>query len=176
MASRIPTDPQAIEARLRNVALALYASANDHPLIELGDKACTFIIELIAKDLVHKLDEKGYRGFYNAIQDISSFPPGQLPSWSVKKKVDARYEAALKTHKTPVCKWEDALILTGSIVSTISSAPGLDLLKSVGNLSQIEDHTGEQSGIRELASALRRTLIRIRDIIMELERDLIRNP
>ncbi|KAJ8085913.1 hypothetical protein PM082_004732 [Marasmius tenuissimus] len=165
MANCIATEPKAVEAHLRIRVFALHANVDDHPLVELGDKACSLIIDLIVKDPVHKVDEKGYRGFYNVVQDIAkrleSTQAGGNPNAAhsrllrlekyhlrrLEKKLDAQYKAALKTHKLPVCTWEDALILTGSIVSTVSAAPGLDVLKSVGGiLSQIGELTKTTRG------------------------------
>ncbi|KAK1230706.1 hypothetical protein PQX77_006192 [Marasmius sp. AFHP31] len=155
MANRVTTKPQAIEARLRTMVLALHASVNDHPLVELGDKAYTFIINLIAKDPAHKVDEKAYRGFYKYVsfRDImkrlestqaeGNLSPAQSRLFRLDKYRLGRLEKSsthgfIQTHVPPACKWEDVLILTGSIVSTISAAPGLDLLKCVGGiLSQI---------------------------------------
>ncbi|KAK1234127.1 hypothetical protein PQX77_002672, partial [Marasmius sp. AFHP31] len=184
MANRIATEPQAIEARLRTMVLALHASVNDHPLVELGDKACTFIIDLIAKDPAHKVDEKAYRGFYNVVQDIvkrlertqaeGNLSPAQSRLFRLdkyrlgwlEKKFDARYEVALKTHKPPVCRWEDVLILTGGVVSTISAAPGLDVSKSVGGiLSQIGELAKTTRGNRAEYTDLFRLAAGILDVL-----------
>ncbi|KAL0062433.1 hypothetical protein AAF712_010712 [Marasmius tenuissimus] len=151
MANRNATEPQELEARLHTMVLALYDDVNDHPLLELGDEACTRMMSLITKDPAHKADEKRYRGFYSVVKEITkrfedtqaegnSYPAqSRLPSCldkyrltRLRKKLDANYSIAYKTRKPSVCKWEDAMILAGGAVSTISSGPGLDLLKPVG--------------------------------------------
>ncbi|KAK1226364.1 hypothetical protein PQX77_010653 [Marasmius sp. AFHP31] len=150
------TDPKQLEAHLRNMALALHADVSDHPLLELGDTVSTYIVALIAKDPAHKVDEKGYREFYGIVRDIvKRFKDIQAegnpkPAHTrfchlekyrlrrLKGKLDSAYKAASTPHKPPVCKWEDALILAGGVVSTISAAPGLDLLQPIGSvLSQL---------------------------------------
>ncbi|KAJ8085915.1 hypothetical protein PM082_004734 [Marasmius tenuissimus] len=50
MANCIPIEPKAIESHLRTMVLDLHANSNGHPLVELGDKACSSIIAFIAKD------------------------------------------------------------------------------------------------------------------------------
>ncbi|KAL0067965.1 hypothetical protein AAF712_004868 [Marasmius tenuissimus] len=157
MATKTATEPQQLEVHLRALVLALHANVDDHPLLELGDAVSTYILVLIKEDPAHKIDEKRYRGFYSTAQDIvkhfedirakgnPNVAHGRLPSYvdkcrlaRLKKRLNAKYNVASKMPKPAVCKWEDGLILAGSVTSTISAGPGLDLLKPVGTvLSQI---------------------------------------
>ncbi|KAL0058734.1 hypothetical protein AAF712_014574, partial [Marasmius tenuissimus] len=132
MATPTAVEPEHTQSRLTTVVLAVHASVDDHPLLELGDTALTYMVALIGKDPAHKIDEKRYREFYSVIQTIIN----RLEE--IQGKLDAGYKAAAKSYEPPVCKWEDGLILTGGVVATISDAPELDLLKPVGRtLSQI---------------------------------------
>ncbi|KAJ8088794.1 hypothetical protein PM082_014040 [Marasmius tenuissimus] len=223
MATTTITEPKQLEAHLSKLVLALHANVDDHPLLELGDTACTYMTDLITKDSAHKTDEKGYRGFYSIVQNIvRRFEDIQAKGnprpvharfchlkkyrlRRLKRKLDSEYKAASTNRKPPVCKWEDVLILTGGVVSTISAAPGLDLLKPVGSvLSQLGElvkttrsNKAEYADLLRLATAIlaelttkfqaghvkptedmqrsvrdfERTLIRIRDSIIELERE-----
>ncbi|KAK1215409.1 hypothetical protein PQX77_021984 [Marasmius sp. AFHP31] len=155
MATPTITEPKQLEVYLRTLVITLHAHVNDHPLLELGDKACTYMIDLITTDPAHKVDEKGYCEFYSAVQTIVKHfetiqternpncahrRPSFLDKYRLrmlKTKPNAGYKAASRS-KPPVCKWEDVMILTGSVVSTVSNAPGLDVLKPLGStLSQI---------------------------------------
>ncbi|KAK1228294.1 hypothetical protein PQX77_008658 [Marasmius sp. AFHP31] len=157
MAASTITEPQQLEVYLRTLVVTLHADVNDHPLLELGDKACTYMIDLITTDPAHKVDEKRYRGFYSVVQTIvkhfetiqternrncahSCGRPSLLDKYRLrmlKTKLNAGHRTASRS-KPPVCKWEDVVILTGGVVSTISNAPGLDVLKPLGStLSQI---------------------------------------
>ncbi|KAJ8088766.1 hypothetical protein PM082_014010 [Marasmius tenuissimus] len=139
------------------MVLTLHAKVDGHLLLELGGKACSHIVALIAKDLAHKVDERRYQGFYSVVQVIVEKFEGMdmqaegntKPSSNrlclldkyclrqLKRKVDATYKAAFTS---PVCKWEDILLLTGGVLSTISVAPRLGLLEPAGSiLSQISE-------------------------------------
>ncbi|KAJ8088796.1 hypothetical protein PM082_014042 [Marasmius tenuissimus] len=156
MATPTATDPKQLQVYLLTMVLTLHANDSDHPLLGLGDTACTYMVALITKDPAHQADEKGYRGFYSIVRDIvgrfenlqaeGKPKPAHVRLCHLEKyclrrlkgKLDSAYKAASTTQKPPVCKWEDVLILTGGVVSTISAAPGLDLLKPVGSvLSQL---------------------------------------
>ncbi|KAJ8088762.1 hypothetical protein PM082_014006 [Marasmius tenuissimus] len=220
MSTTTVTEPQQLEAHLRALVLSLHANDDEHPLIELGDKACTYTVALISKDRAHRVDEKGYRRFYSVIQDIVKRLEAEgnpNPSRSrlspldkyrlrrLKRKLNAEYKAASKTHKPAVCKWEDVLILTGGVVSTISNAPGLDLFKPVGSVlgrvgelvKTARGNKAEYMDLLHLAAVIlfeltrkmqtcsvkptedmergvrdfERTLIRIRESLIKLERE-----
>ncbi|KAL0067967.1 hypothetical protein AAF712_004870 [Marasmius tenuissimus] len=180
MATTTITEPKQLEAHLSKLVLALHANVDDHPLLELGDTACTYMIALIKKDPAHKADEKGNRGFYSIVRDIvRRFENLQAegnpkPTHArlchldkyrlrrLKGKLDSAYKAASTTQKPLVCRWEDVLILTGGVVSTISAAPGLDVLKPVGSvLSQLGElvktahsNKAEYADLLRLATAI----------------------
>ncbi|KAJ8088771.1 hypothetical protein PM082_014015 [Marasmius tenuissimus] len=63
MATPTTTEPQHIQAYLLTMVLTPHAKDDDHLLLELGDKACSRIMALTAKDPAHKVDERRYQGF-----------------------------------------------------------------------------------------------------------------
>ncbi|KAK1233192.1 hypothetical protein PQX77_003658, partial [Marasmius sp. AFHP31] len=191
MSTTTTTDPQQLEAHLRALVLALHDNDNEHPLLELGDTVSGYVLTLVAGDPAHEIDEKRYRGFYSAVQDIVkrledvqakgnphpaySCLPSYLDKYRLgrlRKKVDAKYHVASKTAKPAVCKWEDGLILAGGVTSTISAGPGLDLLKPVGAvLSQIGELVktirGNKAEYADLHRLAARTLV---DLTSKIQR------
>ena len=84
------------------------------------------------------------------IEDIQT-PVHNYASWRercrlhlLKRKLKSGYKAA-SSRKNPMCHWEDALILTGGVVSKISGAPGLAPLKALGD---VLNEIGEQVKVR----------------------------
>ncbi|KAL0058729.1 hypothetical protein AAF712_014569 [Marasmius tenuissimus] len=205
MSTTTVTEPQQLEAHLRALVLSLHANDDEHPLIELGDKACTYTVALISKDRAHRVDEKGYRRFYSVIQDIVKRLEAEgnpNPSRSrlspldkyrlrrLKRKLNAEYRAASKTHKPAVCKWEDVLILTGGPVGSVLGRVG-ELVKTArGNKAEYMDllhlaavilfeltrkmQTCSVKPTEDMERGVRdfeRTLIRIRESLIKLERE-----
>ncbi|KAK1233195.1 hypothetical protein PQX77_003662 [Marasmius sp. AFHP31] len=149
---------------------------------------------LIAKDSAHMVDEKRYRGFYSVVQVIvKKFEDLQAegntePTYNhlchldkyrlrrLKRKLDATYEAAFATDKPPVCEWEDVLLLTGGVLSTISAAPGLGLLKPAGTvLGQISELVKTKRGNKaEYGDLLRLASGILADLTSKMQRSDIK--
>ncbi|KAK1226369.1 hypothetical protein PQX77_010658 [Marasmius sp. AFHP31] len=153
MATEDITDPKQLQNRLSALAMVTAANeiAKDRPLLELGDDACSWMVLLMENDPGHTINEKRYRGFYVTVQDIvkqfekitstDQGNPGSKPIqfrkivlFKLKRKLEREFKKALTPRKTSSCRWEDVLVLTGVVVSTISAIPVLAPLKPVGSI------------------------------------------
>ncbi|KAL0067971.1 hypothetical protein AAF712_004874 [Marasmius tenuissimus] len=157
MATPTATDPKQLQVYLLTMVLTLHANDSDHPLLGLGDTACTYMVALTTKDPAHQADEKGYRGFYSIVRDIvrrfenlqaeGKPKPAHVRLCHLEKYCLRRLKGKLDSaYKTASAVKSQALRMqmgrradsNWGVVSTISAAPGLDLLKPVGSvLSQL---------------------------------------
>ncbi|KAJ8088747.1 hypothetical protein AAF712_016629 [Marasmius tenuissimus] len=156
MATQTAAEPGRLKASLRDLADGLRVTDNKHSLLEVADHAYLRMADLMAKDPEHRVDERGYQGFYKVVQNIIDLlenqqntnsppePTGSLvPGWiksrrplapnkrQLKKELKREFKKASGAVR---CKWENALILAGGAVSMISTVPGLALLKPIGTV------------------------------------------
>ncbi|KAK1226368.1 hypothetical protein PQX77_010657 [Marasmius sp. AFHP31] len=148
------SDPKQCQDRLSALAIVTAANgvAKDRPLLELADDACSRMVRLMENDPDHTVNEKRYREFYVTVQDIvkqfekitstdtqgnSASKPTRfrkLVIFKLKRKLEREFKQAVAPQKTSLCKWEDILVLTGVVVSTISAVPALAPLKPIGSV------------------------------------------
>ncbi|KAJ8088790.1 hypothetical protein PM082_014036 [Marasmius tenuissimus] len=156
MATPAAIEPKGFEANLRDLAFALCTKEDDHPLLEVADDACSRIVALMEKDPGHTVGEDDYREFYRVVQDIidllEDLKETDLPTnpsrfstldlirlkrkrrrkkRKLKRELKKEFERAFQAARY---KWEDAIILSGRVVSTISTLPSLAMLKPVGSV------------------------------------------
>ncbi|KAJ8088793.1 hypothetical protein PM082_014039 [Marasmius tenuissimus] len=187
-------DPKQLQDRLSAPAIATAANgiAKDRPLLELADDACSRMVLLMDNDPDHTINEKRYREFYLTVQDIikqfekmtSTDTQGnpaskpirfrKLVLFKLKRKLEREFKKAVTSQKPSVCRWEDVLVLTGVVVSSISAAPVLAPLKPVGS---VLEQLGELvKTVRTNNEECAELLHRATSILVELSRAMQMGP
>ncbi|KAJ8088772.1 hypothetical protein PM082_014016 [Marasmius tenuissimus] len=153
MESEGSTRPKQLQNRLSAFAIATVANgiANDRPLLELAEDACSRMVLLMEDDPAHTANEKRYRDFYFIVQDIIKHfeknistdaqrsPPKPIRLrkfvlFKLRRKLEREFKKAVGPHKSSLCRWEDVLVLIGVVASNISAVPVLAPLQPVGSV------------------------------------------